>query len=312
VGTRGEHRSGRRTLEELFCRGVAYAERFPALPTTLARVAQGCAKELEASTAMRVDFGFDGIQSARAGELVSGGSGVRLWGELFAATWGTHLLVSLDHDFIFAYVDLAFGGDGSLPPYVEARPMSRIEMRLAQSFLARFVRQLEMGFKNSAATPFNLVGELGKADPEKLGGANAPVAIASYRLKAGLGGGELQLAIPEAVLTALKPAFARRPQKKPGSADRDWSQQIHAEITRTPLALRAVLEEGIWSLKDVAALRVGQVIPLNATTHTPVRLDCNGEPMLWCQIDTSGERYKLRVDTFVDREQELMNDILAG
>ena len=60
------------------------------------------------------------------------------------------------------------------------------------------------------------------------------------------------------------------------------------------------------------SFRVGQVLELKATPRTRVHLECDGERMVVCQFGKSNGVYTLRVDDFVDREQEFMNDILSG
>ena len=310
VGTASQQ--SREALKSLFGRGLAYAERLPELPSVLERIAQGCTEELQKFSAMKAALTYIGIFPRRVEDLINTGDRSRIIGSLRAKSWDTSLLVGLDREFVFAYVDLVFGGDGSLAPYWEDRPISRIEGRVARSFLARFAQQLEKGLESIAATQFVVEGELGSFNPQSFGGPNAPLATVHYRLKAGLGGGDLYLAIPDAVLTALKPAFSRRTRIRKGNTDPAWTRQIQNEITRTPLCLRAVLEEQTRSLAEIASFRVGQVLPLKATGRSPVRVDCNGEPLLWCELDKSGERYKVRVEAFVDREQELMDDILFG
>lgn len=302
---------GREALKGLFGQGLAYAERFPELPAVLERVAHACTEDLQKSSAMKAALTYLGVYPRRVEDLVNGDRS-RIIGSLQAKSWDTVLLVVFDREFIFAYVDLVFGGDGSLAAYWEDRSISRIEERITRNFLVRFAQQLEKGLQPIAATQFAAKGELGSFNPQSFGGPNTPLATVHYRLKAGLGSGDLFVAIPEAVLTALKPAFSRRPEVRRGNADPAWAQKIQSEITRAPLCLRAVLEEQTRSLAEIASLRVGQILPLKATGRSPVRVDCNGEPLLWCELDKSGERYKLRVEAFVDREQELMDDILFG
>jgi flagellar motor switch protein FliM len=76
--------------------------------------------------------------------------------------------------------------------------------------------------------------------------------------------------------------------------------------------LTAVLDERAGTLGEVAAFQVGQVVELNATAHGRVRLECNGERLMWCHLGKSQGKYTLRVDQLVDREQEFMDDILSG
>ncbi len=65
-------------------------------------------------------------------------------------------------------------------------------------------------------------------------------------------------------------------------------------------------------LAEIAGLNVGQVLDLQATPRTRVHLECDGQRMILCQFGKSNGVYTLRVEDFVDREREFMNDILAG
>lgn len=299
-------------LAAIFRHGAGYAERMPMLPAALERIALACAEELASLSPLRPKVSYLGLDSGRVAELTDSEGGARLVGMLHAPAWDAHLLVSFDRDLVYTYVDLVFGGDGTQAPYTEPRPLSRIERRIAQSFLARLAGTIALAFNPFAPTSFVPDGELGRIDPDRLGGPNAPVATARYRLQAGQGRGEFKIAIPDAVLTALKPAFARPPQGNSGASDPSWTQQIHNEINRTRLTMRAVLEERQRPLADIAELRAGQILPLDATPRSPIRVDCNGEPLLWCEMGQSNGSYTLRVHGFVDREQEFMNDILSG
>ncbi len=301
----------RDALAAIFRCGAAYAERLPMLPTVFERAALTCTEELRATSPAHGEVKYVGLDSGRAADLLDPGGGAWLTGMLHAAAWDAHLLVSFDREAIFTYVDLAFGGDGSLPPHAEQRPLSRIETRIAQTLLVRVGNVLAHSFAPFAPSNFAAEGELGRPDADRLGGRNAAVAIARYRLEAATSGGELRVAIPDAVLTALKPAFARPQPGASGAADPAWAQQIHSEVNRTRLSLRAILEERQLPLAEIADLRVGQVLPLHATPRSGLRLDCNGEPLLWCEMGQSNGNYTVRVHGFVDREQEFMEGLLS-
>ena len=83
-------------------------------------------------------------------------------------------------------------------------------------------------------------------------------------------------------------------------------------VTRAHVMLSAVLDERMGVLGEVAKFKVGQVVELNATAHGRVRLECNGERLMWCHLGKSQGKYTLRVDEPVDREQEFLDEILAG
>lgn len=302
----------RDALAAIYRCGAAYGQRLPMLPTALERVAAACTENLKGLSTAQPRVTYLGLESGKASELFGAERKEWLTGLLHALAWDAHVLVCVNYDLIYTYVDIALGGDGSQQPFIEPRPLSRIETRIAQTFVARFAAALKIGFEPYAATLFALDGDMGSVNPDRLGGPHAPVAIARYRLEAGQCSGELQLAIPDAVLTALKPAFARPPLGRTGTADPGWSQKIRGEINRTQLTMHAVLEDRPRTLAEVASFRVGQILPLEATARSPIRIDCNGEPLLWGEVGQSNGVYTLRVQGFVDREQEFMDDILSG
>jgi flagellar motor switch protein FliM len=43
-----------------------------------------------------------------------------------------------------------------------------------------------------------------------------------------------------------------------------------------------------------------------------MRLECNGERLMWCHLGKAQGKYTLRVEGPIDREQEFMDDILAS
>jgi len=309
--TTAQAKGHRDALAAIFRCGAAYAERLPMLPVALERIALACTEELRAFSAVRAELRYLGLDSGRAADLLDSDSDAHLTGMLHAAAWDAHLLVSFDRDLVYSYVDLVLGGDGS-QPYAEQRPLSRIEIQIARTLLARVARVLSRAFAPYAPSGFAADGELGRPDPDRVGGRDAAVAVARYRLEAGKCKGELRIAIPDAVLTALKPAFARQPLGDGGTADPAWTQQIHTEINRTRLTMRAVLEERQRPLAEIASLRAGQVLPLQATARSGIRLDCNGEPLVWCEMGQSNGKYTVRVHGFVDREQEFMEGLLSG
>lgn len=64
------------------------------------------------------------------------------------------------------------------------------------------------------------------------------------------------------------------------------------------------------TLEDIATLKIGQVLTLEATAKTRVKLECNAEFLFWCDLGQADGYYTLRVKDFVSQEQELIDDIL--
>jgi flagellar motor switch protein FliM len=53
------------------------------------------------------------------------------------------------------------------------------------------------------------------------------------------------------------------------------------------------------------------VIELQASPRSPIQLQNNNETVFWCQLGQRDGSYVLRVQDFVDQEQEFFDDILS-
>jgi flagellar motor switch protein FliM len=74
------------------------------------------------------------------------------------------------------------------------------------------------------------------------------------------------------------------------------------EIGRTEVTVRGVIEERQLTLGDIASLRAGEVLTLQANAKTKVRLECNAEPLFFCDLGQAGGLYTLRTGDFVDQQ----------
>ena len=77
------------------------------------------------------------------------------------------------------------------------------------------------------------------------------------------------------------------------------------------MVLSAVLEERQLTLGEVAGFHVGQVIELNATPSTMVRLECNNQRLFWCQMGQLNGVYSLQVKELADQKREFIDGILS-
>ena len=148
-------------------------------------------------------------------------------------------------------------------------------------------------------------------DFEKIARSEA-LAVARYRLEALEAASDVLVAIPRTALEALHKPLSRVPAKDAARPDPGWAKQIQKEVTRSVVSLSAILDERPGTLGEITGFRVGDVLELKANPQSRVRVECNGERLLWCDLGKSNGVYTLRVDTFVDREQEFIDEIRAA
>lgn len=311
-GQQAKSEAGRDSLAELFAGSSNFVERMPMLRVIFERAAIACGEDIASLADPPPQLVLQDLQSGVAGELLAKYDGNSVFGILHASRWSARLAACLDRRAMFAIVDMMLGSDGSQPPYDADRPFSRIEMRIAEVFLARLAKALETGLAGVAETPLSLEATLDHVDFDAIGKANNPMVLARYRLEAGPAAGEIVVAVARAALNPHRQALARTPTKEASAADPRWREQMQTEVTRAQVVLNAILDERPGTLGEVASFGVGKIVELNATASGRVRLECNGEPLLWCHLGKSQGKYTLRVDEPVDREQEFMNELLSG
>jgi flagellar motor switch protein FliM len=289
-----------------------FIERLPMLRVVLERMAGACAENLRSASVLSAQVVLQTIDSGPAGEILASLEGVSVTGVLFAPKWDARLIVGADRAAVFTLIEILLGGDGSQPPYSAERPFSKLEIKIAGTFFHRVAQALSLSFAPIADTPFVVEASADRFDFDVIGGRSNPLVVAKLRLELPERGGEFVVAIPKSVFGPMRQALSRASPKEATKADPRWRQRIQNEITRTNVALKAVLDERWISLDEVSSLKVGQLMRLNATPSSRVRVECNDEPLLWCQLGKSNGVYMLRVDEFIDPEQEFLDDILFG
>ena len=219
--------------------------------------------------------------------------------------------MGFDRDFIFTMVEVLLGSDGSEPPLDEERSFSNIEMRIAQRLFEQIGKAMQSAFALVADTPFKLERTELRMDFAVIGRRNNQAVAAKFLLQALNRGGEMFIVIPQSVLNPMRQSLARILVGESSTRDSRWTKQIAAEVQKTPVTLKAILEEKHLTLGAIADLEVGQVLELRATPRSRVKLIGNDRELFWCDVGQEDGAIVLRVDRFIDQDQEFIDDVLA-
>jgi len=303
--------SARESLQGLFGAPQGGLERLPLLRQALERTGPACAEDLRGLAAAPLRLALQGIDTGSGGDVLAPGRGDRAMAVLGASGWDAQLFASVDRGAVFAIVEAMLGGDGSQPAHAAERALSKVEADVAGLFFASIARALVVSFAPIAPSPFSVEAAADKIDFDSIEREHA-VVVAKYRLDVLERGGEVLIAIPQSALSALRKPLSQAAPKAAPQPDPGWAQHIRKEVTRTHVTLTAILDERPGLLAEVFDLKVGQIVELDATPQSRVRVESNGERLMWCDFGKSNGVYTLRVDSFVDREQEFMDDILVA
>jgi flagellar motor switch protein FliM len=312
AGQGAQAETGRDSLAELFTGASSFVDRIPMLRVAFDRAALAFTEDISGASDLPLQMTLQAVRSGTAAELLQGFDGSSVVGVVHAIQWNSRLIILLDRDAVFAAVESMLGGDGSQSTFKTDRPFSRIELRVAERFVGRVAKGFEKGLVGIANTNTALESSGPELDYDAIGKRNGPIVAAKFRLSAGELGGSVIIAIPRAAITPLRQALGRVPVKEGPPVDPLWREEIQTQVSRAQVVLSAILDERPATLAEIADFKVGKIVELNATSSSRIRLECNGERLMWCQFGKAQGKYTLRVEEPIDREQEFMDEILAS
>lgn len=202
------------------------------------------------------------------------------------ATFGAS--IATDRALVHAYTELALGGDGLESPYAVDRPLSRIEEGLRRLLLIKLA--------DAAAEPLKaalgaLPCEGGEADnPEtRAGGEARRFLVFQFLVNVSANDGELRIGLEEEGLRAVLSLQTLRSHPAPGPA------ALAASVSESLAILTVSLAEQELSVADLAALRPGGLLKLNATAAGPVKVWCGETPMFSATLARTGDHLAVRI-----------------
>lgn len=303
---------GNEALKAVFMGAFDRIDRLPALQTAFERAAALCTDAMREAAQPPPEIAFMQLETGAAADVLARHEGAGVAATLNAPQWNTRALLIADRASVFAIVEMLLGGDGSRAPHAPDRDFSRIEIGLTQRFFEHLAVALDTAFAPIAKSTFIIEDASDRIDFDAIGRRQSPVVVARFGLRVWERSGEILFAVPKSSIDGMRQVLGRAVSDETKKPDLGWSNQIRDEITRTSVTLSGVLDERLAPLQEIADLKVGQILLLNATAASRVRVECNGEPLLWCELGKSNGAYTLRVEAPIDRDQEFMNDILAG
>ena len=233
-------------------------------------------------------------------------------GIYYCRQWDSKIVVGLDRRFIFSLIDAAFGGDGTMPPFESDRPFTSLEGRLARSVFNIVVPELEDLLNPITQVNFDMEKLETKLDFQILGQTDIPVIAVQVLFQILDNGGRMFLIIPQAALHPIRKLLERTRALDGTSVDPDWQKKMQDGVASSDMLLKGVMEGPDMTLDQIAALEPGQILRLNVDTKSLIALECQDERIFMCRLAQSKSQFALVVENAVDREKELVADLISG
>jgi flagellar motor switch protein FliM len=286
-------------------------DQLPMLPVIFDRVGTHLAERLRHLAWSPPHITLNGVESTRIGDALDPYELNAVAGVFYVPAWDNRVIIGFDRDFVFTMVDLLFGGDGSERPFDDKRVFSTIELQLAQSLFEHVALALQAAFGLVTNVRFRFERIETRMDFAGAGRRNTPAVAARYILQAINRGGEMFVVVPQPALTPLRQALSKIIANEPVSPDPYWAKKIGDEVSRTEVSIRAVIESHDFTLANIANLKVGQVLKLQATTSSRVKVESSEQPLFWSYLGQNEGFHTLCIDEPIDPEREFVNDVLS-
>lgn len=231
---------------------------------------------------------------------------------IMAQDWDAKLLVGMSRSSALSITEMFLGGSGSPDGVAVDRGCTAVELKTAGLMFRHLAAVLQSSFAPIADPRMEPGLCLDEVMVDDLGGPAEPVVV--VRLACGIMEQRIELFIAVAQKTLLAVgdplrAVAADPTE---ASDPKWSEHFDRQFRRADVDLTAIMDGGALTLDDVSRLRPGQILELEATVDSLIKVDCNGQPMLWCRLGQADGSFVLRVERFFDTDQDFMEELLTA
>jgi flagellar motor switch protein FliM len=287
-------------------------DQLPLLPVVLDRVAAHLAERLRNLTSALPHVTVNELSTARIGDTLDSYEMRAVTGLFYAVGWDAPVIVGFDRDFVFSAVEMLLGGDGSEPPVEDERNLSGVEVQISQFVFEEVGSALQAAFAGLSNPRFRLERTETRMDFAGAGRRNHQAIVAKFILQAINRGGEMFVIIPQSALLPMRQALSRAAPADLAPTDSVWTRQMGEEIGRASVTIRAVAETRALTLGDVADLQVGQILKLQATATSRIKVESAEQPLFWAYLGQNDGYHTLCIDETFDQQREFINDVLSG
>ena len=221
---------------------------------------------------------------------------------------GTGLIV-FDPNLVFLVVDNMFGGDGRFHTRVEGRDFTATEQRIIQGLLRVVFAEYERAWSPVFQIQFEYIRSEMNSQFANIATPSEIVVATTFTLEFGGAQADMHICFPYSMVEPIRDILYSSMQSDHITQDKRWVSLMSKQINGVDVRLTADLATAKVSLRDIAQLKVGDIIPLEVPESIEAHID--GVKILECKYGVQGGRYALRVEKFIHPEDTEINLIAA-
>lgn len=212
---------------------------------------------------------------------------------------GTGLVV-FDPNLVFLVVDNMFGGDGRFHSRVEGRDFTPTEQRIIQGMLGVVFAEYARAWAPVFKIEMEYVRSEMNSQFANIATPSEIVISASFSLEFGGSQADMHICFPYSMVEPIRDLLYSTMQSDHLTQDNRWIKLLTRQLQSAEVELVCNLGSADVTLRDIADLRVGDVIPLTVPDRLHGEVD--GIPVLELSYGRQGGHYAVKVERFFANE----------
>jgi flagellar motor switch protein FliM len=210
-------------------------------------------------------------------------------------------LCVLDPKLVFSIVDTYFGGTGRFHTKIEGREFTPTEVRVIRLLLNLAFKDLHEAWKPVLPVHFEYLSSEVNPQFANIVSPSEVVVATSFHVDLENGGGDMYITLPYSMLEPIRELLDAGVQSDRGERDERWEESLRDEIKGAEVELSGVLARTTLSLRKVAELKVGDVIPLEDPDLVEVLAE--EMPVFRGSIGTFDGNYAIKVQDWLQHRK---------
>lgn len=219
-------------------------------------------------------------------------------------------LFVLDPKLVFSVVDTFFGGSGRFHTKIEGREFTPTESRVIKILLNLAFKDFQEAWRPILKVRFEQTGAEVNPQFASIVSPSEVVVVTAFHIDLENGGGDFYVTLPYSMIEPIRELLDAGIQSDRGERDERWEKSLQEELMSARVDLSATLSEAVLSVRDVACLKPGDVIPIEVPEIVEVAAE--GVPIFRGRVGISNGNYAIQVTEWMDQgRRKPLQEIMA-
>lgn len=174
---------------------------------------------------------------------------------------GMGLLV-VDPKLVFSFVDNFFGGRGRFNAKIEGREFTPTEQRIIKIILEMAFLNIKEAWNPVVGIDIEFVSTEINPNFANIVSPSEVVVVSSFHIEFEGGGGDIHVTLPYAMIEPIRDLLESGIQSDRVELDERWTVSLRNELMHAEVELSSILTEARLTMRQLSALQVGDIIPL--------------------------------------------------